>query len=267
MLKDNQDKEQIKEYQDGIKRCDQKIKEVRSSHPRIVRNLKICATTLNALAPFIASGMIYMIGLNPQNNGYPFIKDELPLEKEYDLEVLFNGEVLYDGHYVQEKSKDKQYLNVYTPWIVEDGTIYRNKVSYDISNPSYDLISSVLKKDYNYLTDNLDILSIEKIVSQDKSVLNNNGYNIEAHLTILDESDTLSVLETDTHNVVVTIGYILTIIILGNTINFMRNYDYLDELENIKCEYDGKKELLKYLEEEKREYETKIKNKRANYEK
>jgi len=75
---------------------------------------------------------------------------------------------------------------------------------------------------------------------------------------MLDNNDQLKVPESSTKNVIITIVELVITLGIGGLIVHLRDYDYFDDLQEIKDDYHSNIKSIEYLEEELDEVKKKI---------
>jgi len=227
-----------------------------------VRNLKVFKGTCNLLAPFVIMGGIVVGGFKVCNGGFPFYRDNITKYKRYDLEYETDDLINATEGYVRNEwwsdYLPSNFLNICTPWEREEDHYVRYNRNYNVSHDSFfDVYDAIFRKDFEYIEENYEKSEEEKEVSDDFPGLKND-YFLETELYMLDNNDQLKVPESSTKNVIITIVELVITLGIGGLIVHLRDYDYFDDLQEIKDDYHSNIKSIEYLEEELDEVKKKI---------
>ncbi len=221
-----------------------------------VRNLKVFRGTCNLLLPFVVMSGITVGGFKVCNGGFPFYRDDVTRYKQYELECDKDNGINVNIEYVSygwwSDSIPDNTLTLHTEALKEGDLFTRYKREYNLPDDSFDdLYDAVVRNDIDYIVEKYKDYKEERQTSNDLSAEEIEAF-VEASLCKLDKDDKLIFPESHKKNTIITIVELIIALGIGAFITHVRDYDFFEDLDDIKDDYNSS---FKSLEPLKRELE------------
>ena len=225
-----------------------------------VRNLKIFRDTCNFVLPFVVCTGLMVGTTTLLGFGLPIKQDDFKRPKLANLQIEAQGEYKsYDEEYVSYNpvfdSVKSSNLTLYSPWEQQEDGLYRRfKRVYNSLGPEEELISAILRNDYETV---VSLLSNYDEEIQTVNMINEEPcYKIEGEIHFLNKNDYLTYTEKSGEDIVLTIVDAIIALAIGSLIAYKRDfsvqYAYERDCQDFRIEckaYKKDKEKLKELDE------------------
>ena len=201
-----------------------------------LKSLKIFEEAIYYILPYLTSFVIVAGASKINNNGFPFIKEELETKKMYTLDYKSNVSKTVDENYSNDLLSS--HLIIYTPWEYTDGKYIRYKREYLLKKELLkDIYDAVAKEDYNYILENVPLKNEIKEIANEVRKEDWLGIYWDANISYQDEEDFVIIEESTKHFFLKNLITILITFISGYGYNSIRPYTYRETCQQINDEY------------------------------
>ena len=214
-----------------------------------IRNLKIFRETCNVLLPYVICAGVSVGGIFALKGGLPVRRDNIDKAKYTTLTIDDNGEnSILETEYRKfgafYDNPMEGTIIISSPWEEKDGIYTRYKREYNIDENQDEIISTILKKDYKRLYNELSDYK-EEIETANYIFDDEQDYTIEGKISFLKEDDLLTMPEDIEKDIVITILEMIITFCLGGVIAWNRNFEFFYEIGEDIDEYRAKVRILK----------------------
>ena len=201
-----------------------------------LRNLKIFEETCYYILPYFTSFAIVAGASKINNNGFPFVKEELETKKMYTLDYKSNVSKTIDENYSNDSLSN--HLIIYSPWEYNDGKYIRYKREYLLKKELLkDIYDAVVNEDYNYILENVPLKYETKEITNEVREEDWLGIYWDADISYQDQEDFIMIEESTKHFFLKNLITILITFISGRGYNSIRPYTYRETCQQINDEY------------------------------